>query len=106
MRAAKDVAVIRPLGKKRTTPLPYILLIPTMVFLIAFTFYPLVNCIRLTFYATDQIGRPGAFVGLRIWKKVLTSDEFHRSLKNTLKYASCIGVGTFSLAMILAFMST
>ncbi|MBQ6671709.1 MAG: sugar ABC transporter permease, partial [Spirochaetales bacterium] len=106
MKAANAVVVRKPLKKKRFTPLPYILLIPTTVFLIIFTFYPLVNCIRLTFYATDSIGRPGAFVGLRIWKKVLTSDEFHRSIKNTLKYASCIGIGTFSLAMLLAFMCT
>ncbi len=106
MKAANAVVVRKPLKKKRFTPLPYILLIPTTVFLILFTFYPLVNCIRLTFYATDSIGRPGAFVGLRIWKKVLTSDEFHRSIKNTLKYASCIGIGTFSLAMLLAFMCT
>lgn len=106
MKAANAVVVRKPLKKKRFTPLPYILLIPTTVFLILFTFYPLVNCIRLTFYATDSIGRPGAFVGLRIWKKVLTSDEFHRSIKNTLKYASCIGFGTFTLAMLLAFMCT
>jgi sn-glycerol 3-phosphate transport system permease protein len=106
MKAANAVVVRKPLKRKRFTPLPYILLIPTTVFLILFTFYPLVNCIRLTFYATDSIGRTGAFVGLRIWKKVLTSDEFHRSIKNTLKYASCIGIGTFSLAMLLAFMCT
>ena len=106
MKAEKAVAVGRQLKRKQFTPLPYILLIPTMVFLVVFTFYPLVNCIRLTFYATDSIGRPGAFVGLRIWKKVLNSDEFHRSIVNTLKYASSIGIGTFTLAMLLAYMST
>ena len=53
--SANAVAIRSPLKRKRITPLPYILLIPTMFFLIVFTFYPLVNCIRLTFYATDQI---------------------------------------------------
>ena len=57
--SANAVAIRSPLKRKRITPLPYILLIPTMFFLVVFTFYPLVNCIRLTFYATDQIGRPG-----------------------------------------------
>lgn len=92
--------------RKKTGPLPYVLLIPTMFFLILFTFYPFINCIRLTFYATDSIGRPGAFVGLRIWKKVLTSDEFIKSLKVTFRYGGLIGIGTFSLAMILSFIST
>ena len=104
MRNANAVAIRSPL--KKFDPLPYLLLIPTMIFLFVFTFYPLVNCIRLTFYATDSIGRPGAFVGLRIWKKVLNSDEFHRSLKNTFKYAGSIGVGTFLLAMTLAYLSS
>ena len=107
MKASSMAVAGMPLQKKnKFNPLPYILLIPTMFFLIVFTFYPLINCIRLTFYATDSIGRAGNFVGLRIWKKVLTSDEFLRSLKNTLKYASFIGFGTFGLAMILAFLCT
>lgn len=94
------------LKRRKFNALPYLLLVPTMFFLVAFTFYPFINCIRLTFYSTDSIGRPGAFIGLRIWKKVLASDEFKRSISNTLKYAGCIGVGTFSLAMIMAFLCT
>ena len=92
--------------KKKKTALPYLLLLPTMFFLVVFTFYPFINCIRLTFYSTDSIGRPGAFIGLRIWKKVLTSTEFKNSLINTFRYGGCIGIGTFLLAMILAFIST
>ncbi len=106
MKASSMAVAGRPLKKRKFNPLPYVLLIPTMFFLIVFTFYPFINCIRLTFYATDSIGRPGAFVGFRIWKKILTTEEFRRSLVNTLKYGGSIGIGTFSLAMILAFMCT
>lgn len=101
--AAGDVLLLK---RKKFNALPYLLLIPTMLFLIAFTFYPFINCIRLTFYSTDSIGRPGAFIGFRIWKKVLTSDEFKNSLKNTFRYAGSIGIGTFSLAMLMAFLCT
>lgn len=93
-------------GKDKFTILPYLLLVPTMAFLLAFTFYPFIRCIGLTFFATDSIGRAGAFVGFRIWKKVLTSDEFWRSVVQTFKYAGCIGIGTFSLALVLSYLST
>ncbi len=107
MRIANTAAAEPALLKRRKfNALPYLLLVPTMFFLVAFTFYPFINCIRLTFYSTDSIGRPGAFIGLRIWKKVLASDEFKRSISNTLRYAGCIGVGTFSLAMVMAFLCT
>ncbi|MGP1419191.1 MAG: carbohydrate ABC transporter permease [Sphaerochaetaceae bacterium] len=107
MRIANTATAEPALLKRRKfNALPYLLLVPTMFFLVAFTFYPFINCIRLTFYSTDSIGRPGAFIGLRIWKKVLASDEFKRSISNTLRYAGCIGVGTFSLAMVMAFLCT
>lgn len=107
MRIANTATAEPALLKRRKfNALPYLLLVPTMFFLVAFTFYPFINCIRLTFYSTDSIGRPGAFIGLRIWKKVLASDEFKRSIANTLRYAGCIGIGTFSLAMIMAFLCT
>lgn len=107
MRIANTATAEPALLKRRKfNALPYLLLLPTMFFLVAFTFYPFINCIRLTFYSTDSIGRPGAFIGLRIWKKVLASDEFKRSISNTLRYAGCIGVGTFSLAMVMAFLCT
>lgn len=92
--------------KQKFNLLPFLLLTPTLVFLTAFTFYPFIRSIFLTFYATDSIGRAGTFVGLRIWKKVLFSDEFRRSLIQTFKYAGCIGGGSFSLALILSYIST
>jgi len=91
--------------KNKFNILPFLLLTPTMIFLAVFTFYPFIRSIFLTFYATDSIGRAGTFVGLRIWKKVLLSDEFKRSLVQTFKYAGCIGAGTFALAMFLSYIS-
>jgi sn-glycerol 3-phosphate transport system permease protein len=103
---ARDNVGIGLHRKNKFNALPFLLLTPTMVFLIAFTFYPFIRSILLTFYATDSIGRAGSFVGLRIWKKVLLSDEFKRSLVQTFKYAGCIGTGTFSLALVLSYIST
>lgn len=80
------------------------LLFPVMFFLAAFTFYPFVKSVYLSFYATDSLGKAGTFIGLKMWKKVLTSFSFKNSIFATLKFAAVIGVGTFSVAMINAFL--
>lgn len=93
------------LKKKKFRLLPYLLLIPSLTVMTLFIFYPFINCLRLSFYATDSMGRAGTFVGLRIWKKVLTSVEFKTSLKTTLKYCTSIGIGTFAVALALSYLS-
>ena len=110
MSAAQSVVEVehfKPLiSKKNFNALPYLLLLPTMLFLIVFTFYPFIRSIFLTFYATDSIGRAGSFVGLRIWKKVLLSDEFKRSLIQPSSYAGSIGRERFSLGVDPFIVST
>ncbi|MCQ2412614.1 MAG: sugar ABC transporter permease [Sphaerochaetaceae bacterium] len=79
---------------------------PVIIFLTVFTFYPFVRSIVMTFFVTDSLGNPGMFVGLRIWKKVLSSSEFKVSLGTTFKYSLAKGVLTFCLAMLMAFLCT
>lgn len=86
--------------------LPYLLLIPTFLFLILFTFYPFVRSIYLSFFVTDPMGNPGAFVGLKNYVRILTSRSFLNSLTVTLKYAAMVGGGTFFCAMFFAFLCT
>lgn len=105
-RGGSNLGVLQPPTKQKVNMLPVLLLAPTLIFLVVFTFYPFVRSIFLTFYATDSIGRAGTFVGLRIWKKVLWSNEFHRSLIQTFKYAGSIGFGSFGLAMFLSYICT
>ena len=101
----KTTISVPPSRKKQFRLLPYLLLIPSMAVMVIFIFYPFINSLRLSFYATDSMGHAGTFVGLRMWKKVLTSKEFRNSLVITLKYCGSIGVGTFALALILSYIS-
>lgn len=89
-------------GKKNM--LPYILMIPATVMLVLFTFYPFLRSIYLSFYVTDPLGNPGRFVGLANFQRVFSSNEFKNSLIVTFKYGIMIGVGTFTLAMALAYL--
>jgi sn-glycerol 3-phosphate transport system permease protein len=89
---------------KKKSKLPYVLLVHAIVLLVMFTFYPFLRSIWLSFFVTDNLGNPGRFVGLSNYKRVLASNEFWGSISITLRYGGLIGLGTFTLAMILAFI--
>ena len=90
--------------QKNNKVVPYLLLIPTMLLLAAFTYYPFGKAIYLSFFITDKLGNPGQFVGLENFQRVFESDLFRNSLRVTIRYATLIGVGTFTLAMVLAYL--
>ncbi len=89
---------------ERNRALPYLLLIPTFLFLILFTFYPFLRSIYLSFFVTTPSGQPGAFVGFQNYVRILTSDSFKNTMVVTFKYAGIVCVGTFSVAMFFAFL--
>lgn len=95
----------RPPGKKKKNHiLAYVFLAPTFILLIVFTFYPFLRSIYLTFFIADKLGHARKFVGLGNYIRMLTNGEVLTSVHDTLIYASMIGVGTFSLALVLAYL--
>ena len=90
--------------RKRNPIMPYLFLIPVIVSLSLFTFYPFLRSIYLTFFVTDRLGTPAAFVGFKNYIKLIENGKLLESVRDTLRYASLIGVGTFSLAMVLAYL--
>lgn len=100
----KELRSVKRRKKPKNKVLPYVLLIPTFLFLILFTFYPFVRSIYLSFFVTDAMGNPGAFVGLQNYVRIFTSETFQNSVLATFKYAAMVGVGTFCGAMFLAFL--
>ncbi|MBQ9393212.1 MAG: sugar ABC transporter permease [Oscillospiraceae bacterium] len=91
--------------KNRIKPVVYLLVLPAMVFLGFFTFYPFLKAIYLSLFVTNPLGQAGAFVGLRNYQRVLTSPDFLRTLAATGKFAGIVGVGTFCLSMFFAYLS-
>jgi len=90
--------------KKKKSALPYILMVPATILLVLFTFYPFLRSIYLSFFITDPLGNPGRFVGLANYVRVFSTNEFMNSIIVTLQYGALIGVGTFMLAMVLAYI--
>ena len=84
---------------------PLAILMPAMFFFVVFVLFPFIKNIYLTFFVTDNLGNPGAFVGWKNYIRVLNDKNFWNSLKATFKFAGLVGAGTFFLAMFLAIIS-
>ncbi|MGD1823438.1 MAG: carbohydrate ABC transporter permease [Pleomorphochaeta sp.] len=69
--------------KKNITP--YLYLLPTMIILILFVFYPLARAIQYSFTDFNLLSPP-KWIGLENYKTLFKSDSFYRALLNTLKY--------------------
>lgn len=89
---------------KRVKPVAYALLIPNMLLLAVFTFFPFARAIYLSFFVTDPMGHPAKFVGFANYERVFTSENFINSIQVTLKFAAMVGVGTFVVAIIFAYL--
>lgn len=88
--------------RKRSKPLPYLLLIPNMVLLAMFTFYPFLRGIYLSLCVTTPIGEVGKFVGFANYKRVVNSPNFANTMRVTFDFAWKVGLGSFLVSMLLA----
>ena len=82
----------------------YLFILPVMLALSAFTFYPFLRGIYLTLFVTDKIGNTAKFVGFSNYERIWKSGALMESMGDTLKYALAICAGTFLLALVLAYL--
>lgn len=90
--------------KRRASLWPYLFLLPVLISLAIFTFYPFFRSIYLTFFITDKLGNAAKFVGFSNYKRIFQSGALTESLIDTVKYASVICIGSFALALVLAYL--
>lgn len=92
--------------RRKVSPLPYILLTPAMVLFGAFTFFPFIKTIVLSFAVTNKKGQFTTWVKFANWIRVLKKAEFWDTVVVTLKMAAVNLVFTFLIAMIFALIAT
>lgn len=94
------------LSQRRKTPLtPYLLLLPSLALFSAFTFWPFLKTIFLSFSYTDKKGNFVSWAGLKNYVRVITNSLFNKTMANTFAFALMVGVGTLLVAIILALLS-
>ncbi len=92
---------LRKLAKEISSPrnrAGYVCLLPSLVHLGAFVFFPILFSLYLSFHSWDMLSKAKPFVGLSNYLSILASPEFQRSLVNTVYYS----LGNIPLLIVTA----
>lgn len=84
----------------RRTMLPYLLLLPALVFLTLFTYWPFLQAILSSFSSQRRVNDVGHFVGFENYHRIFSDVEFTTAAFNNLVYA----IGTTSPSIVLALV--
>ncbi|MGH7300153.1 MAG: carbohydrate ABC transporter permease [Candidatus Rokuibacteriota bacterium] len=81
----------------------FLFVLPALVHLIAFKFYPMLEAFRLSFYQYDLMSPP-VFHGLENYRAVWNNPLFHQSFWVSVKYMFGVSVPEWFLALALALL--
>lgn len=79
-------------------------LMPTIIIFAAFTFYPVVETIILSFYKWNMVSPNKEFVFFQNYKDILTAPEVLKSFINTIVYIGLLLIFNFVLPYIIGFI--
>ena len=82
----------------------WLLLLPALAFIAAFTHVPAVNTFLHSFFLDGRGGAPAQFVGLEHYQYLLEDEVFRKALVNNLLFASGTIPLSIGLAMTMAFL--
>lgn len=80
----------------------YLYVLPVLIMLALFIFYPMVLGIKLSFFNIHLLKPDSSFVGFGTYKEVLTDSLFLKVLKNTLIYVVTVVPSAVLIALALA----
>ncbi|MFD3239187.1 carbohydrate ABC transporter permease [Rahnella perminowiae] len=86
----------------RRTSFPYLILLPTLIFLFLFTYYPLFQSAMDSLFDSRLSSDAPAFVGLQNYLRLIQDSVFWRALLNNLAYILMTVVPGIILALLLA----
>src|ERR1700680_4467021 len=83
--------------RKRVELAPYLFVLPSLLLLVFWAYYPLLDTVRISFFDGTLLSGPKDFVGFNNYGAVVGTPEFQKSLANTFKYVA----GMIPLAVML-----
>lgn len=84
--------------------LPYLLILPMLLAVSIFSFYPLFKTVISSFSFTDEYGNWVGWSGTYFWNNLFSSDSFYQMFKTTIIFAVMNFVMTVSISMFLALL--
>ena len=85
-----------------TVSLPVFLLLPQLVIIAVFFYWPTVVALQSSFYLQDPFGFGSTFVGLQNYTDLFTSREYHRIASFTVVFSVLVTFFSLAIALLLA----
>ncbi len=82
----------------------WLLLLPALVLLSMFTYYPSISTFIDSFFSNKTVFRPKQFIGFENYSHMLHDEVFLKTLKNTFYYALGTAPASILLALIMALL--
>jgi len=92
-------------GKFKGKLLPFVLLAPTLIVLIVFLYYPVIQTFRLSTYRVAFLGLRKQFTGLENFQTLWHDTGYHHSVGVTLLIALVVVVGGLSVSLFIAMLA-
>jgi len=86
----------------RNKSFPYLVLLPTLIFLLAFTYYPLLRSAMDSMFDSRMSADHPPFVGVQNYSRLLQDEVFWKALLNNVEYILMTVVPGVILALLLA----
>ena len=80
----------------------WLLLLPALLLLIAFTHYPAVSTLIDSLHSTPKGSRPGVWVGLENYQVMVEDPVFWQAVRNNLWFAAATIPASIGLALLMA----
>jgi sn-glycerol 3-phosphate transport system permease protein len=87
---------------RRETIHAYLLVLPALILLVAFTHWPAIETLVDSLFATPHGGHPAPFVGLENYIALLDDTVFWQALRNNAIYAAATIPASVVLALLMA----
>ncbi len=94
---------LSPRGK--TNAFAWLLLLPSLVFLFLFTFYPIAKTIRLSFYQADLATPVPVFAGMDNYVRMLGDEVFAKVMLNNAAFALGVVPTSIALSLLMAIFA-
>jgi sn-glycerol 3-phosphate transport system permease protein len=92
----------RRIGMKRETVQAWLLVLPALALLVAFTHWPAVTTILDSLYSTPKGSHPARFIGTDNYADLWGDPVFWQALHNNIVYAACTIPASVLLALLMA----
>lgn len=100
-RHTSSISMARMMQKSK----PYLFLLPALVFIIMFTYYPFVETIINSFFKLNNKAQRVEFVGLKNYFQVFKAKNFNNSLYNSIRFTVMTVPFNILISLILALLA-